>query len=168
MNNNNHKPDLDHEIDLTDFTDKVLDGQPVTRSTKSEEHTLEEVVLALKAQTANPPPADMQERIKAHTQAAYRQAYTKKNQEAKGGLFKFFSGKQKEGYRSQNQRQRTIAVQFAIAAGVVTTILLFTLPPSEPGSTTGAATGNLGVWLPLGVLILAGVVIGWLWFNKKD
>lgn len=167
MNNNNHKSDLVHEIDLADFTDKALDGQPMTRSTNSDEYTLEEIVLALKAKTASPPPADMQERIKSRTLAAYNQAYTKKK-EAKSGLFKFFSGKQKEGYRSQSQRQRTMAIQFAIAAGVITTILLFTLPPSEPGSTTGTATGSLGLWLPLGVLILAGVLIGWLWFNKKD
>ena len=169
MTDSNHNPALDHDHDLAEFTDKVLNRQSITLSDSQSEKGLQEVIMALHANTADDPPEVVKQRIKGNVQAIYAQTVAQGSEKNQKSLLSFLGIGQKDGYRSRSQRQRTAAIQLAVAAVVVTTILVFTLPSSgDPGGQTGTATGSLGLLLPMGIFLLAGIAVFWIWFRNRD
>ncbi|HKJ27817.1 MAG TPA: hypothetical protein VJ965_09285 [Anaerolineales bacterium] len=169
MTDINHNPNFDREQDLADFTDMLHNNEPVTLSENEYEKSLEEIILAIHQVSATEPPEQMKQRIKENAQALFTQTYAQKEeQKASRNPFKILGIGSRDGYRSQSQRRRTMAVQLAVGALAVTAILLAVLPPfSDPSGTTGTATGSLGVWMPLGVLLVAGAAVAWLWFRNR-
>ena len=167
MTDNNHlHPEFDRDQHLADFTDRALENQAPRRSDDQAIRELEEIVLAMKDHSPAEAADAVRQKIKQNTQAAYAEIFLEQKQTgSEKGIFNWFSSQ--KGFQSQRQRRRVMAVQVSFAVMVIVTAITLFLPSAgTPGGVSGAATGELGFWLPVGILVLAGFAVAWMWLKK--
>jgi len=164
---NNLHPDINRDNHLSDFTDSILENQAPNRSDDQAVQELEDIVLVMKKHTPADPPDEVRLKIKENAQAAYADRFLRQDKSGAGsGLFNWFNSS--KGYQSQRQRRRVMAVQISFAAVVIIAAIALFLPASGiPGGFSGAATGELGFWLPVSVLLVAGFIAAWMWLKKE-
>lgn len=164
--NNRLHSEFDRDQHLADFTDRALENQAQSRSDDPTMQELEEIVLAMKDHAPADASDQIREKIKANAQAAYAEIYLEqKKSGTERGVFSWFSSQ--KGYQSQRQRRRVFAAQVSFAVIVILAAVALFFPASgTPGGFSGAATGEMGFWLPVGILILAGFAIAWMWLKK--
>ena len=164
--NNLINPEFDRDQHLADFTDRALENQAPGPSEDPSMRALEEIVLVMKDHSPADAADDVRQKIKQNAQAAYAEIYLEqKKSGSKRGVFDWFSSQ--KGYQSQRQRRKVFAAQVSFAVIVLLAAVALFFPASgTPGGFSGAATGEMGFWLPVGILVLVGFALAWMWLKK--
>lgn len=161
---------LDDQLAL--ITDQ-LTGNQTQKSSSSEDPALaplEQIIRKLHENTPQPSP-DSANKIKENTQKEWERLYQQPaHSPILDKLAELLGLGPKTGYQSRKHKQQILVARLAALAVAVVVMAAIILPFTglPDGSTAGAATGNLGLWLPLVILCLAGIAGLWYWLKNKN
>ncbi len=163
-------PNLDEA--LAKLSDQLLEGAPIDPASLSQDpqtRKLQETLLQLHQTPAPEPSMESKQRIQQHVQRAWEEQFAPKSKPNPLKVWLKELGGSRRGYRSLAHQRQARAARVAVAALAITILLAVIVPHAAlpGGSTSAAATGQLGLW-PLWIVLAGAVIYGlWWWRNKR-